>query len=74
MQKISTAFVKAQMEFAPALKTSLNPHFKTRYVSLAGCVEAVIDALNKNGIAMMQTTCPSEYAIVTGKQIGRAHV
>lgn len=63
MQKISTAFVKAQMEFAPALKTSLNPHFKTRYVSLAGCVEAVIDALNKNGIAMMQTTCPSELGV-----------
>lgn len=63
MQKISAAFVKAQMEFAPALKTSLNPHFKTRYVSLAGCVEAVIDALNKNGIAMMQTTTPSELGV-----------
>jgi ERF superfamily len=63
MQKISAAFVKAQMEFAPALKTSLNPHFKTRYVSLAGCVEAVIDALNRNGIAMMQTTSPSELGV-----------
>ena len=48
------AFVKAQRGFAPALKTSLNPHFKNLYVDLAGCVEAVIDALNINGLALQQ--------------------
>lgn len=48
------AFVKAQRGFAPALKTSLNPHFKNLYVDLAGCVEAVIDALNDNGLALQQ--------------------
>ena len=48
------AFVKAQKCFAPALKTSLNPHFKNLYVDLAGCVEAVIDALNSNGLALQQ--------------------
>ena len=48
------AFVKAQKGFAPALKTSLNPHFKNLYVDLAGCVEAVIDALNSNGLALQQ--------------------
>lgn len=53
---IYAAFVKAQKEFAPALKTSNNPHFKSRYVDLAGCVEAVIDALNNHGIAMIQRT------------------
>jgi len=46
--------VKAQKEFAPALKTSLNPHFKSKYVGLDGCVEAVIDALNNNGIYLLQ--------------------
>ena len=51
---IATAFVRAQREFGPALKTSTNPHFKSRYADLAACVEAVIDALNNNGIAMMQ--------------------
>lgn len=56
MDKIAAAFVKAQQEFGPALKTSTNPHFKSRYADLAACIEAVIDALNANGIAMFQKT------------------
>ena len=48
------AFVKAQKGFAPALKQSTNPHFRSKYVDLAGCVEAVIDALNINGLALQQ--------------------
>ena len=55
-QKVCAAFVKAQSQFGAALKTSTNPHFKSRYADLAAVVEAVIDALNKNGIAMMQQT------------------
>jgi hypothetical protein len=54
MQKIATAFVKAQKAFGPALKTSTNPHFRTKYADLAVCVEAVIDALNANGIGLVQ--------------------
>ena len=54
MKLISSALVKSQKEFAPALKTSTNPHFKSKYVSLDGCIEAVIDALNSNGIFLMQ--------------------
>jgi len=54
MKLISTAFVKAQKSFGPALKTSTNPHFKSRYADLAACVEAVIDALNEQGIALIQ--------------------
>jgi len=54
MKLVSTAFVKAQQQFGPALKTSTNPHFKSRYADLSACVEAVIDALNENGIALMQ--------------------
>ena len=54
MQKISTALVKAQQAFGPALKSSTNPHFKSRYADLAACVEAVIDALNANGIYLLQ--------------------
>lgn len=54
MQKIATALVKAQKSFGPALKSSTNPHFKSRYADLSACVEAVIDALNDNGIALIQ--------------------
>jgi hypothetical protein len=56
MKNIATALVKAQKSFSPALKQSINPHFKSRYVDLAGCVEAVIDALNDNGIFLLQKT------------------
>ena len=54
MKQIATALVKAQKAFGPALKSSTNPHFKSRYADLAACVEAVIDALNNNGIALVQ--------------------
>ena len=56
MQKIAQAFVAAKREFAPALKTSTNPHFKSRYADLAGCLEAVNDALLDQGIALYQET------------------
>ena len=56
MHEISMALVKAQKAFGPALKTATNPHFKTRYADLAACIEAVVDALNANGIALVQQT------------------
>ena len=63
MQQIATAFVKAQRDFAPALKSSTNPHYRSRYADLAACVEAVIDALNANGIAMIQRTHDSDNGV-----------
>ena len=64
MQKISTAFVKAQKAFGPALKTSTNPHFKSKYADLAACIEAVIDALNDNGIALVQQSHHCEDGVI----------
>jgi hypothetical protein len=54
MKQIASALVKAQKAFGPALKTSTNPHFKSRYADLSACIEAVVDALNANGIALVQ--------------------
>jgi len=54
MKNIATALVKAQKAFGPALKTATNPHFRSRYADLSACVEAVIDALNNNGIYLLQ--------------------
>jgi hypothetical protein len=56
MKQIASALVKAQKAFGPALKSSSNPHFKSRYADLAACVEAVIDGLNSNGLMLMQQT------------------
>ena len=59
----AAAFVKAQTAFGAALKTSANPHYKSRYADLAACIEAVIEGLNNNGIALMQVTHPSESGV-----------
>lgn len=84
MKEISAALVRAQKEFGPALKTSTNPHFRNRYAALDACIEAVIDALNTNGIMLMQQTHPCEDGVIvetifiheSGEQIsgGKLHV
>lgn len=84
MKNIYSAFVKAQTQFAPALKASTNPQFKSKYVDLAGCVEAVLDALNTNGIGLVQKTHQDETGVtvetvfihLSGESLeaGRLHV
>ena len=63
MKQVSAALVKAQKAFGPALKTSSNPHFKSRYADLSACVEAVVDALNDAGIALMQRNIECESGV-----------
>jgi len=84
MKEIASALVKAQKEFGPALKTSTNPAFRSRYADLSACVEAVIDALNNNDIFMMQPTHECDNGVIvetifihsSGEQIssGKLHV
>ena len=61
--KIYSAFIRAQKEFGAALKTATNPHFKSKYADLASCVEAVISALNNNGIGLTQFIHESESGV-----------
>ena len=63
MSNINKALVAAQKEFAPALKSSTNPHFKSKYAALAACIEAVIDALNNHGIFLMQKNHPVDHGV-----------
>lgn len=64
MKNIASALVKAQKAFAPALKSATNPHFKSRYADLAACIEAVVDALNANGIMLSQQTRECEDGVI----------
>jgi hypothetical protein len=64
MKNLATALVKAQKAFGPALKSSTNPHFKSRYADLSACVEAVLDALNNNGIALVQKSYDCENGVM----------
>ena len=62
--KIASALVKAQKAFGPALKSSSNPHFRSRYADLSACVEAVVDSLNDNGIALTQQVHECETGVI----------
>ena len=64
MKNIASALVKAQKAFGPALKTSTNPHFRSRYADLSACVEAVLGGLNDNGIALVQQTHECESGVL----------
>jgi hypothetical protein len=56
MKEISAAFVKAQAGFQKAVKSNVNPFYKSKYADLATCIAAVVNSLNENGIALMQIT------------------
>lgn len=56
MKQIAIALVKAQKAFQPALKDKTNPAFRSKYADLGACIEAVQDALNANGIVLLQQT------------------
>jgi hypothetical protein len=64
MKQIASALVKAQKAFGPALKTATNPHFRSRYADLSACIEAVIDALNDHGIALVQQNSPAPDGVI----------
>lgn len=56
MKNIATALVAAQKQFEAVRKTSDNPYFKSKYADLDSCVDAVIEALNNNGVFLTQKT------------------
>jgi hypothetical protein len=64
MKAIYSALVKAQKSFGPALKSSTNPHFRSKYADLSACIEAVVDSLNENGIMLMQVTHEVENGVM----------
>ena len=64
MKEIAAAFVKAQKGFMPAVKSSENPFFNSKYADLASCIEAVIWSLNDNGIALVQHTSEADKGVI----------
>lgn len=64
MKQIASALVKAQQAFGPALKSSSNPHFRSKYADLSAVVEAVIDGLNKHGIFLTQITHECDSGVI----------
>ena len=56
MNKIATALLKAKKAFGPALKSKINPAFKSKYADLAACLDAVDQPCLDNGIVLYQET------------------
>lgn len=61
---ISTALAKAQGSIENALKDSKNPHFQSKFASLASVINAVSAELSKNGIAIVQSVMPVDSSIM----------
>lgn len=66
---IIAAFIKAQQAFKPAVKDAVNPHFKSKYVTLQAAIDAVLPALHANGFALIQATLVQD-----GRTILRTHI
>lgn len=60
LNQIAPALVKAQMGITYAIENAKNPHLKSKYADLQSVIDAVKGALNKNGIAFLQTPSPSD--------------
>lgn len=54
LAELAKALAKAQSEMAAALKSSENPHFRSKYADLSAVFDACKEALNKNGFAIVQ--------------------
>lgn len=51
---VSNAFVLAQTQMKAAILDAKNSHFRSKYATLASCLNAALPALNENGIGLLQ--------------------
>lgn len=56
LDKIAPALVAAKAAFRPALKDAVNPHFRSKFVSLGAVHDAIDDALAANDLVALQPT------------------
>jgi len=52
---LAKALSAAQAELEGAKKTSVNPHFRTKYADLSACWEAIRETLPSHGLSVVQT-------------------
>jgi hypothetical protein len=62
--KLSEALAKAQGEMKPASFDAQNPHFRSKYATLASIMEACRAALSQNQIAVVQGTSVIEDRVI----------
>ncbi len=55
INELAKSLSQAQGEITGALKSSVNPFYKSHYSDLASCWDACREALSKNGLAVVQS-------------------
>lgn len=65
INELITALAKAQGEIKPANKTSINPHFKSKYADLSEVWEACREPLSKHNLAIVQTMNKDDQGILS---------
>ena len=55
LTKLAPALLAAQKTIGNAKKQATNPHYKTKYANLESVIEATKDALNDQGIVIIQS-------------------
>lgn len=64
INELAMALAKAQGEIKPAMKSSMNPFYKSKYADLSEFWEACREPLSKNGLAIIQTMDESEKGLI----------
>lgn len=61
--KLAEALAKAQGQMKPAVKDSINPHFRSNYADLAACWSAIREPLSSNGLAVIQNVSSDQTGV-----------
>ena len=72
IDKLAGALSKAQGEFGGVAKDGVNPHFKTKYATLASVLDAVKAPLAANGLALVQLIQPEGLVTVLMHESGQS--
>lgn len=64
LHELAAALAKAQGEMENASKDRSNPHFQSKYATLASCWDACREPLSKNGLAIIQRIAEANSKVV----------
>jgi len=63
-KNVLTELIKARKAIQPPAKTGTNPHFRSRYVTLEGVIEAVTGPLSEHGFFLSQQVSTGEHGSI----------
>lgn len=63
INEIAKAMSEAQNKIKPALKDGLNPHFRSKYTSIAGVWESLREPMTSNGLTIWQDVTTHEKGV-----------